>query len=84
MHRGPRQAPLLPPTPASHHITFLSPKTTTTGTTPGVLFRQHPGPWQVLRRNPLDDSDLRVVWTGDARPSLKEVAMEILPGAGRR
>jgi hypothetical protein len=34
----------------------------------------------VLRRNPLDDTDVRVVWTGDERPTLKEVAMEILPG----
>ncbi|GBF90219.1 low PSII accumulation, chloroplastic [Raphidocelis subcapitata] len=53
------------------------------GTRPGALFRCYPGPWQVLRRNPLDDSDARVVWTGERRPTLREVAMDILPGGGR-
>lgn len=52
------------------------------GTRPGVLFRCYPGPWQVLRRSPLDETETRVVWTGPARPTLREVAMEILPGAG--
>jgi len=36
---------------------------------------------QVLRRNPMDEEDVRVIWTSDTRPSLKQVAMEILPGA---
>lgn len=49
-----------------------------------MLFRQYPGPWQVLRRNPVDETDVRVVWTGEARPTLREVAMEILPGSDRR
>jgi len=45
-----------------------------------VLFRAYPGPWQVLRRNPLDPEETVVVWTGEERPTLKEVALEILPG----
>lgn len=47
----------------------------------GTLFRAYPGPWQVLRSNPLDPEDSRCVWVGEQRPSLKEVAMEILPNA---
>ena len=42
----------------------------------GALFRAYPGPWQVLRR---DREGLRVVHTQDTMPSLKEVALEILP-----
>ncbi|KAI8474885.1 MAG: hypothetical protein J3K34DRAFT_406110 [Monoraphidium minutum] len=53
------------------------------GSRPGALFRCYPGPWQVLRRNPLDDGDMRVVWTGDERPTLRQVAMEILPGSSQ-
>lgn len=45
----------------------------------GTLFRCYPGPWQVLRRNPLDADDIRVVWSSDERPTLKQVALEILP-----
>ena len=51
------------------------------GTRPGVLFRAYPGPWQVLRRNPQDPEETAVVWTGEQRPTLKEVALEILPGS---
>jgi hypothetical protein len=47
----------------------------------GALFRAYPGPWQVLRRNPLNEDDMRVVWTGDKRPTLKQVALEILPNS---
>jgi hypothetical protein len=47
----------------------------------GALFRAYPGPWQVLRRNPVNEEDMRVVWTGDKRPSLKQVALEILPNS---
>jgi len=49
------------------------------GSRPGVLFRAYPGPWQVLRRNPLGpEGDVKVIWTGERRPSLKEVSLEIL------
>jgi len=48
------------------------------GTRPGVLFRAYPGPWCVYRRNPADSGDLRLIWTGDNMPSLKEVALDIL------
>jgi hypothetical protein len=47
----------------------------------GVLFRAYPGPWQVLLRNPMDPEDTVVCWQGAERPSLKQVAMEILPTA---
>lgn len=47
----------------------------------GALFRAYPGPWQVLRRNPVNEDDMRVVWTGDKRPTLKQVALEILPNS---
>jgi len=46
----------------------------------GALFRAFPGPWQVLLR--LSDG-MRVVHTQEERPSLKEVALEILPTAVR-
>mmetsp|Transcript_3177 Transcript_3177/g.5445 ORF Transcript_3177/g.5445 Transcript_3177/m.5445 type:complete len:319 (-) Transcript_3177:275-1231(-) len=52
------------------------------GRTPGVLFRSYPGPWCVYRRNPLDDKDLRLIWSSTEphpMPSLKQVALEILP-----
>lgn len=44
----------------------------------GALFRVYPGPWQVLRRDRWGES-LRLVHQQDAMPSLKEVALEILP-----
>lgn len=42
----------------------------------GALFRVYPEPWQVLRR---DRGGLRVVHTQEEMPSLKEVALDILP-----
>lgn len=48
-----------------------------------TLFRCYPGPWQLLRRNPLDDQDLAVLWSSERQPSLKEVALEILPAVWR-
>lgn len=48
------------------------------GTRPGALFRAYPGPWQVLRRNPMDPEETVCIWTGEQRPSLKEVALDIL------
>jgi hypothetical protein len=47
----------------------------------GALFRCYPGPWQVLRRAAYDPDVTQVVWQGDERPSLKTVALEILPGS---
>ena len=47
--------------------------------TAGVLFRCYPGPWQVMRRHAEDD--LRVVHTQESMPTLKQVAIEILPNA---
>ncbi|KXZ45439.1 hypothetical protein GPECTOR_54g179 [Gonium pectorale] len=49
------------------------------GNRPATLFRCYPGPWQLLARNPLDENDVRVLWSSDKMPSLKEVALEILP-----
>jgi Domain of unknown function (DUF1995) len=45
----------------------------------GVLFRCYPGPWQVMRRYAEDD--MRVVHTQDTMPTLKQVAIDILPNA---
>ncbi len=42
----------------------------------GALFRAYPGDWQVYRR---DRDGLRLVHTQKTMPSLKEVALEILP-----
>jgi len=50
------------------------------GTRPGVLFRAYPGPWCVFRRNPQNLDDLRLIYTSDTAPSLKQVSLEILPG----
>lgn len=47
-------------------------------TAAGSLFRAYPGPWQVLRRNPLDAEDTRLVWQSQEMPTLKQVALEIL------
>eukprot|EP00884_Botryococcus_braunii_P020999 jgi/Botrbrau1/7583/Bobra.0159s0032.1 len=49
------------------------------GNRPGTLFRVYPGPWQVLLRDPFDSSRTKVVHTQDSMPSLKEVALDILP-----
>jgi hypothetical protein len=45
----------------------------------GTLFRAYPGPWQVLRGTPLDPSSFRVIHTQDEMPTLKQVALDILP-----
>lgn len=45
----------------------------------GVLFRAYPGPWQVLLR--IGKEDVVLVHTQDERPSLKEVALDVLPKA---
>lgn len=47
------------------------------GSKPAVLFRAYPGPWQVLRRH--QDGSMQLVHEQDSMPSLKEVALEILP-----
>jgi hypothetical protein len=47
--------------------------------TGGVLFRVYPGPWQVLLR--VGEDELEVVHTQENQPTLKEVALEILPKA---
>ena len=47
----------------------------------GALFRVYPGPWQVLLRL---QEGMMVVHTQEERPSLKEVALEILPAAVRK
>ncbi|KAG2426666.1 hypothetical protein HXX76_012977 [Chlamydomonas incerta] len=49
------------------------------GTRPATLFRCYPGPWTLLVRNPLDEEDVRTVWTSEQMPTLKQVALEILP-----
>ncbi len=38
-----------------------------------MLFRAYPGPWCVFRRNPLND-ELRLIWTSDTMPTLKQVS----------
>jgi len=51
----------------------------------GVLFRAYPGPWQVLTRRNIDgDEQLTVVHTQETMPTLKEVALDILPRAAAR
>lgn len=47
------------------------------GSKGGALFRCYPEPWQVLARGA--GGAMRVVHTQAQRPSLKEVALEILP-----
>ena len=47
----------------------------------GAVFRCYPGPWQVLLR--MQDG-MMVVHTQEERPTLKEVALEILPRAVRK
>lgn len=47
------------------------------GVNGGSLFRVYPGPWQVLRR--YRDGSMRTVHTQDTRPSLRDVALKILP-----
>jgi len=49
------------------------------GSQGGALFRVYPGPWQVLRR--YGDGSMQVVHTQDDMPTLKEVALTILPNS---
>jgi len=51
------------------------------GSQGGILFRAYPGPWQVMLR--LQDGGTKVVHVQDDRPTLKSVALEILPNASR-
>lgn len=51
------------------------------GSQGGILFRAYPGPWQVLLR--LQDGGTKVVHVQDDRPTLKSVALDILPNAAR-
>lgn len=44
----------------------------------GALFRAYPGPWQVLLRL---QEGMMVVHTQEERPSLRQVALELLPAA---
>lgn len=48
--------------------------------TPGTLFRCFPGPWTVLA-GPLGEAGRKVVYANDVRPTLKQVALEVLPRA---
>jgi hypothetical protein len=47
----------------------------------GALFRAYPGPWQVLLRL---QEGMTVVHTQVERPSLREVALDLLPAAVRK
>eukprot|EP00891_Asterochloris_glomerata_P008847 jgi/Astpho2/8847/Aster-05482 len=49
------------------------------GTKGGALFRAYPGPWQVYRRLP--NMEMVRVQSQDSMPTLKQVALEILPMA---
>ena len=47
--------------------------------TPGVLFRAYPGPFQVLINT--GEGGFLTVWTGDKFPGHRTVATDILPAA---
>ena len=47
------------------------------GSTPAVLFRAYPGPWQLLLR--ARDGSLELVHEQEAFPGLRGVAVDILP-----
>lgn len=47
------------------------------GSKPAALYRCYPGPWQVLRRH--GNGEMEVLLELQERPSLREVAMELLP-----
>lgn len=56
------------------------------GSRPAALVRSYPGQWTLYRRDPLAEegdedsaSTAVAVWSSSRRPSLKEVAMELLP-----
>jgi hypothetical protein len=60
------------------------------GSRPGALVRSYPGLWTLYRRDPLADEDDEdsaasavAVWSSARRPSLKEVAMELLPNSDK-
>ncbi|GMH42564.1 hypothetical protein BSKO_10483 [Bryopsis sp. KO-2023] len=48
------------------------------GSRPGALFRCYPGPWQILRRHPVDFEDVEVIETREEMPTLKEVQLDVL------
>ena len=47
------------------------------GTKPACLFRQYPGPWQMLKRD--SDGSMHVKEEWEERPALRQVALEVLP-----
>jgi len=47
------------------------------GSYPCVLFRQFPGPWQVLKR--VKGGPPKLIYECETQPSLKECATEIIP-----
>jgi len=49
------------------------------GSHPGALFRRYPEPWQVLKRDVRQTDQLEVLQTFDKMPTLKEIALNILP-----
>lgn len=49
------------------------------GTKGGSLFRVYPGPWQVLRR--FGDGSMQTVHTQQDMPTLRDVALKILPNS---
>lgn len=48
------------------------------GSRPATLYREYPSPWQVWFRDP-SSGTAALVHEQDNRPSLKEVALEIIP-----
>ena len=82
---SPLLSPLLLPSPLRPAPAFPSllslpfPPLPSSPSSPATLFRCYPGPWQLLVRNPLDEEDVRTVWSSERMPTLKEVALEILP-----
>jgi hypothetical protein len=50
------------------------------GSNPATLFRQYPGPWQLfLRKGVVGTSGSSLAWEDDTRPSLKSIALDVLP-----
>ena len=47
------------------------------GARPAALFREYPGPWQLYKR--ARDGSVALARELEARPTLKEVALEMLP-----
>lgn len=45
----------------------------------GALFRRYPEPWQILKRDRRELDQLVLIETADQMPSLKEIALNILP-----